>query len=251
MSALEQIAAARGLLAALEARASEAAFEPQISEAVAAACSPLRAALEQLRATKPQTKNLTRSASSSSSSEWELAAQGVSALLIDLDGTMYTPHGLIHGADDFYAFLVRRQIPHVFVSNTGAKGASGVREKLRKIGGLYLSGTPPPLERILTAAEAQARFLVDTIPRGSRVFAIAGGSDPAFWRELLETEGGSELSSRGCPYSPRRGHGRNGLYMRPRTPNRHPPSLWWSSRRIDTRRCRPSDWRAWPCRLVV
>lgn len=122
-----------------------------------------------------------------SDDQWELGILGVSAILIDLDGTVYTPHGLIHGADDFYAFLLRRQIPHVFLSNTGAKGSAGVRNKLMSSGGLFFSQQPPPLSRILTAAEAQASYMAATIPAGSRVFAISGGSDPSFWFDLVRS----------------------------------------------------------------
>ena len=46
-----------------------------------------------------------------------------------LDGTIYSPTGPIPGADDFYAALLRHK-PHVFLSNTGAKGAKGVQSKL-------------------------------------------------------------------------------------------------------------------------
>ena len=51
----------------------------------------------------------------------------VSAVLIDLDGTMYNPLGAIPGADEFYAYLVRRKIPYVFLSNTGAKDNQGTQ----------------------------------------------------------------------------------------------------------------------------
>jgi hypothetical protein len=55
----------------------------------------------------------------------------VSAVLIDLDGTMYNPLGAIQGADEFYAYLVRRKIPYVFLSNTGAKDNQGTQVRAR------------------------------------------------------------------------------------------------------------------------
>ena len=58
---------------------------------------------------------------------WPL--QDIEAYLIDLDGTIYSPQGPIEGAAEFYASVLRHK-PHVFLSNTGAKGADGVREKL-------------------------------------------------------------------------------------------------------------------------
>ena len=102
-----------------------------------------------------------------------LLTDGITAFLIDLDGTIYEPRGLISGADDFYAYLCRKGIPHVFVSNTGAKGAAGVQKKLQALGGLHLSKNPPPLGRLLTAAEAQAAYMLETIPSGSKIFASA------------------------------------------------------------------------------
>ena len=52
----------------------------------------------------------------------------VSAVLIDLDGTMYNPLGAIPGADEFYAYLVRRKIPYVFCQHRrqGQPGHTGL-----------------------------------------------------------------------------------------------------------------------------
>lgn len=101
---------------------------------------------------------------------------------------MYNPHGMIDGADDLYAFLCRRQIPYVFLSNTGAKGACGVRDKLQRIGDFYLRADPPDESKILTAAEAQAAYMLATIPHGAKIFAISGGTNPSFWLQLLHSE---------------------------------------------------------------
>ena len=123
----------------------------------------------------------------------------ISAVLIDLDGTMYSPHGPISGADEFYAFLVRRKIPYVFLSNTGAKGSQGTQTKLAKMG-FMLQQRPVPLENIYTAAQAQVAYMVKAVPRGARVFVIAGGAsspggiEDSFWMQLLR-EQAFELSS--------------------------------------------------------
>ena len=61
------------------------------------------------------------------------ALSSIDAYLIDLDGTIYSPSGPIEGAAEFYAAVLRHK-PHVFLSNTGAKGADGVRSKLARNG---------------------------------------------------------------------------------------------------------------------
>ena len=143
----------------------------------------------------------------------------VSAVLIDLDGTMYNPRGAIQGADgasaliaaaalanwaiealltdyhtfasraEFYAFLVRRKIPYVFLSNTGAKGSQGTQDKLAKMG-FMMQHRPVPLSNIYTAAQAQVAYMVSAVPRGSLVFVIAGNShgavEDSFWMQARQ-----------------------------------------------------------------
>mmetsp|Transcript_5123 Transcript_5123/g.17104 ORF Transcript_5123/g.17104 Transcript_5123/m.17104 type:complete len:808 (+) Transcript_5123:146-2569(+) len=111
---------------------------------------------------------------------------GVKALLIDLDGTMYSPSGPIPGADEFYGYLLRQRLPYVFLSNTGAKGAHGVQAKLAK-NGFLLQAAPVPTDNIYTAAQAQCAYMADHIPHHARVFVIAGGveGEDAWWMELL------------------------------------------------------------------
>jgi hypothetical protein len=47
---------------------------------------------------------------------------------------------------------------------------------------------------LTTAAEAQAAYMLDTCPAGAKIFAISGGSDPAFWMGLLR----AEAERKGC-----------------------------------------------------
>ena len=49
--------------------------------------------------------------------------------LIDLDGTMYDPRGLVEGAQRFYDYLLKSKKPFVFLSNSGAKGPLGTQTK--------------------------------------------------------------------------------------------------------------------------
>ena len=65
---------------------------------------------------------------------------------------------------EFYAFLVRRKIPYVFLSNTGAKGSQGTQSKLAKMG-FMMQHRPVPLQNIYTAAQAQVAYMVRSAPR--------------------------------------------------------------------------------------
>lgn len=106
-----------------------------------------------------------------------LTRLGVRAVLIDLDGTVYTPSGLIDGADDFYAHLTRRRIPYCFVSNTGAKGAAGVREKLHSLAdGFMFRYAPVDTSKVVTAAEVQLDYMARILPKRAKVFVVAGDS---------------------------------------------------------------------------
>lgn len=60
---------------------------------------------------------------------YDAELSGITGFLIDLDGTMYRPGGLIDGAEDFYSWLVQTGKQFVFLSNTGAKGSQGVQKK--------------------------------------------------------------------------------------------------------------------------
>ena len=112
---------------------------------------------------------------------------GVKALLIDLDGTMYSPSGPIPGADEFYGYLLRQRLPYVFLSNTGAKGAHGVQAKLAK-NGFLLQAAPVPTDNIYTAAQA---------PRPPAVTAVATA---ALTPLLLRTRGAGAVRVHGGPH---------------------------------------------------
>ena len=94
----------------------------------------------------------------------------IDAYLVDLDGTIYSPNGPIDGAAEFYASVLRDR-PHVFLSNTGAKGADGVRQKLLRNG--IVMGPKSQSKHIYTAAQAQTKYMADTVPRGYAAAARA------------------------------------------------------------------------------
>lgn len=105
----------------------------------------------------------------------------VDGFLIDLDGTMYQPGSLLPGAQEFHEWLCRSGKPYVFLSNTGAKGSTGVQKKLQT-DPYRLSGPPVPLRNAYTAAEAQMEYLRHNIPCSAKVFVISGGG---FWMNAL------------------------------------------------------------------
>jgi hypothetical protein len=115
---------------------------------------------------------------------YDPSTSGVTGFLIDLDGTIYKPGGLIAGARKFVSYLVEAKIPFAFVSNTGAKGSIGVQKKLKE---LQLQDKLIPLRHMFTAAEAQVAYLADHVPPGARVFVIAGGDD-CFWLHQIRAK---------------------------------------------------------------
>lgn len=108
-------------------------------------------------------------------------ADQIDGFLIDLDGTMYQPGSLLNGAQEFHEWLRRTGKPYVFLSNTGAKGSTGVQKKLQTAP-YKLNGPPVPLRNAYTAAEAQMEYLRHAVPRSARVFVISGGG---FWMNAL------------------------------------------------------------------
>jgi len=199
----KELATARTLLASVEAAAVHleledcAAFEQALVGAnerlrAALAVAGHKAAIAETRSGVPHPVRVSSRVGSMRLPG--LTIEGISGVLIDLDGTMYNPRGLIPGAEDFFGFLCRRNIPFVLLSNTGAKGARGVQEKLLHLGHLHLRQELLPVSKILTAAEAQAAYMLDTCPAGAKIFAISGGSDPAFWMGLLR----AEAERKGC-----------------------------------------------------
>eukprot|EP00966_Prymnesium_polylepis_P324982 7380979-Prymnesium_polylepis.1 len=82
-------------------------------------------------------------------------ASNITGFLIDLDGTMYTPDGLIPGALELHEWLVRTGKPFVYLSNTGGKNSRAVQKKFLTPPFVLDSGRPLPLEHIFTASDAQ------------------------------------------------------------------------------------------------
>jgi len=116
------------------------------------------------------------------------ATSCIKGFLIDLDGTLYQPGGLLPGAKEFYAWLRRTEMPFVLLSNTGAKNSLAVQRKLSSRP-YTIDSQPVPLERIHTACEAQADYLLDHVPAGARILVL---SSTSVWLDDLRTRRGAE-----------------------------------------------------------
>eukprot|EP00760_Papus_ankaliazontas_P030892 PhM_4_TR508/c0_g1_i1/m.42375/K02566/nagD; NagD protein len=95
----------------------------------------------------------------------------VDGYIIDLDGTMYMPDGLIPGALKFYDWLLATNKPFVFLSNSAAKGPQGVQTKFLT-SPFNLSETPVPLSKIRTAANGIASYVDERVPANSSLYII-------------------------------------------------------------------------------
>lgn len=105
------------------------------------------------------------------------------ALLIDLDGTLYTEAGALPGAVNTVAGLRKRGVPMRFVSNTTGRSRSRVAERLRSYG---FSVEP---EELITSVVAAAKVL-----RGMGVRRVAPFVKRAAYDDLQEFELGGGLA---------------------------------------------------------
>ncbi|QKS72187.1 TIGR01457 family HAD-type hydrolase [Paenalkalicoccus suaedae] len=78
--------------------------------------------------------------------------------LIDLDGTMYRGTESIKEAGPFVEELLKRDIPHLFVTNNSSKTAKQVVEKLTSM------GIPAEPSRVFTSSMAASKYVDDTTP---------------------------------------------------------------------------------------
>lgn len=90
----------------------------------------------------------------------------VSGFMIDLDGTVYKGGNTIPGATDFIAYLVKRKIPFVFLTNNSSGPRSHYYNKLRKM------GFDVSEENVLTSNTATMRYVLSKYP-GKTVYPLA------------------------------------------------------------------------------
>jgi len=99
----------------------------------------------------------------------------IDAFLIDLDGTIYNPVGLIDGARFFIDWLVRTNRPFAFLSNSAAKGPRGLQAKLMNPP-FKVFNQEMPLNHFFTASTGIANFLKEHAPAGSLIYILQSTS---------------------------------------------------------------------------
>ncbi len=93
---------------------------------------------------------------------------GLSGLVIDIDGTLWRGNAPLPGQGELFRFLDAQGIPFVVATNN-THSPERYREK-------FLSaGSDISADRILTASEATAEYLLRHFPLSSRVFVIGYG----------------------------------------------------------------------------
>ena len=75
------------------------------------------------------------------------------ALLIDMDGVLYLGEQAIPGVHESLAWLISKQIPHLFITNTTSRPRSALVEKLERM------GVSLDVKQILTPPVAATRWL--------------------------------------------------------------------------------------------
>ena len=89
----------------------------------------------------------------------------IEALLIDMDGTMWTGERLLPGVQDLFAFLRERDLPFLVATNN-TKSPSEYREQLKKYGIILEE------EHIFTCTVATESYLKEHFPRGGLAYVI-------------------------------------------------------------------------------
>lgn len=88
------------------------------------------------------------------------------ALLIDLDGVLWVGNQMLPGVVEFFAFLDAHQIRYILVSNNATRRADYTVERLRPL------GVSVSADRVLTSADATARWLEQKMPQVKRVYIV-------------------------------------------------------------------------------
>lgn len=97
-------------------------------------------------------------------------AKDIRGLLIDMDGVLYRGQQALAGAKELFTALDERGIGWLLVTNNSSMSAADYSAKLAKLGIGNIHA-----DRILTSAEATARYLADNPPIG-RFYFIGGQS---------------------------------------------------------------------------
>ena len=92
-------------------------------------------------------------------------------VLIDLDGVLYEGDRPVPGAAEAVEWLARREIPHLFLTNTTSRPRAALVEKLAGL------GVATTADAILTPPVAADRWLSDHAPGPAALFVPAATAD--------------------------------------------------------------------------
>lgn len=84
---------------------------------------------------------------------------------LDLDGVVYRGNELLPGAREFIDWVESSGRQYLYLSNNSMSTPAEVAERLKRL------GMPAPLERVITAGSAAARYLGHTYP-GARAYVL-------------------------------------------------------------------------------
>lgn len=107
----------------------------------------------------------------------------VKGFMFDLDGTIYTPKGVLPGVKKFLQYAdPDDNVPYTMLSNS-FKSKRGVQAKFREK--KYDVGLEVPERKIYTAAYALVEYFRKNVPEGARVFGLSSGTSyedtPSDW----------------------------------------------------------------------
>lgn len=95
-----------------------------------------------------------------------LAFSTIRAVLFDMDGVLYRGQTPLPGVADLWQFLRERQIAFACITNNASMTPQQYEAKLAAM------GIALPAERVITSAQATARYLRQQYPAGTRVFVV-------------------------------------------------------------------------------
>ncbi len=85
----------------------------------------------------------------------------IQIFVLDMDGTIYLGDSLLPGVKEFLAFIERRGIPYLFLTNNSSKHRGLYAEKLAGLGLII------PEELIVTSGEATAIYIKNNYPEAT------------------------------------------------------------------------------------
>jgi glycerol-1-phosphatase len=94
--------------------------------------------------------------------------EGFDGIVCDLDGVIYRGHEAVPYAAESLSSAISNGVLVVYATNNAARAPSDVAAHLSAL------GLPGPASRVVTSAQAGARYLAQRCPPGSRVLAVGG-----------------------------------------------------------------------------